>query len=1192
MRIKRLKVSGFKSFCHPIEIDFQQKGITIIVGPNGCGKSNVVDAIRWVLGEQSAKQLRGGSMEDVIFAGTEYQKPLGMAEVTLTFSNSEGDTLQKYHEYTEIAVTRRLYRSGESAYLINNTPVRLLDVRDLFMDTGIGGKAYSIIEQGKVGEIVNSRPIDRRHLIEDAAGISKFKAKRQTAEKRLEQTMQNLGRISDLLTELHRQEESLRDQVEKAKKFIDVRDQVSLYDRQLFTLRWQRAHQKEQQLAEKLQTVREKKDGLLIQKTLYETQLEGFALEQLQREEKLKSLREEVFQVEKKIQYLENQQALEDQNLKNSQDWIAKHSQEVGELEENLQLLSTQSESLEQTYQNLQKQYTNLEIEIKNIEHSVKDAEFELKLANEELEDQQQKLLSLHSKLNNNNNEQSFLQERITRLQEQQEKLEEQRVANETILSSVTEQLAEKEAQGRQKKEEAQHIELELQQIKVSLQQREEQIQRETQTLRESEYALQTTQSHLASLEAIQSSYEDFSDSVKAFFSLLEQNTTLKKEWGVLGVLADCIQIPSESLETVSAVLAPFLDWIVLQSSASLPMIEERCLHENFGRLQFICLDQQYQSAKTNHTQTSLLSFLSVNENATALADGVFQQIYCLESPQAWQNLRENYSSFTQADWFDPKGSHMDRYGAMHIGKIQSTSIGFLQRQNQIQELKTLQKDQEQKVTATVAHVETLEAEKQVVLEQQNQRQNQRHQVEVDLAQLRKEFEHIQFEKKRAEQISQQFEGDRRLLVNERQQNQEKMDRLYTEKLELEDLQTQVEEEAELQKELIFSRKQSVEITTEELLTHRVALTQSLEKYRSTEENVMRTRKEKTEGEQRLQTLRELRKQAESKLKNSTEAMDRYKEELALSITNREEQTLILNEQTEIHQQKMEERAQYTEKISQTQRELEKLMLSIHEEELKLQQLRLQCEQFEQQLLQQYNQSPVDLVKQFNIKELQEEKLISNLRRLRSQMDSLSHVNLGAPEEHEMLQERIQFLTQQSDDLNQAIHDLKTTIREINTESRRRFKETFEQVNANFKEFFTSLFGGGEAKMILTESEDVLEAGIEIVASPPGKKLQNLTLFSGGEKALTAISLIFSIFLIKPSPFCLLDEVDAPLDDANVGRFINIVKKLTDNSQFIVITHNKKTMQMGDLLYGVTMEESGISKTVSVQFQEAEKMVA
>ena len=1192
MRIKNIKVSGFKSFCHPVNLQFKQHGITIVVGPNGCGKSNVVDAIRWVLGEQRVKHLRGGSMEDVIFAGSSYHKPSGMAEVSLTFSNPQGDTLRQYADYTEIAVTRRLYRSGESVYMINKTPVRLKDVRELFMDTGVGGTGYSIIEQGRVGEIVSSKPIERRTLIDDAAGIVKFRFKRETAEKRLEETTQNLFRVTDVLGALSEQEDGLKEHVEKAEKYLDLQQQCGQLEQQHLSLSLHQAAINEDKAQELVQGHQQQQEDLQNEKSVVETEMERLKLEQVQRGTQVGERREQLFQKEQKIQEAENQRELEKQNLQNVGEQQQGQETELAELKQRLTGREKERAEIESRLKELAQRLGELQAKLVNIEELRTKENSALQQASEDASVLQKRLLTVHTELTNQTNQKNFLDERLENLTERQQRLQDQEQSHRNLLQEATLQVSDSE-------ERMQSIRLQKEELSVKMAEFESQLADQHMQLTETETQLEdlryqhsTAQSRIESLHQIQTQYEGFSDSVKIFMQLMQEDPEIMKKLGVSGLLADYITVSEEILAAVSPVMAEVLDWVVIECAADFPELEIFCKEHELGQLKFIALDRPASIPQAPKTKgIPLPEILEFKAPLKEWGEKYFSRFTLLKDEINFWNESGNNRPEAPYEWLSTTGIHLTNSN-VSIGKVQSGSLGFLQRQQQIVDVEKYAEDLNKKLKKLESEQQTLREKYETMKQDQESSEEETRKLEFELLSCNKELEHHQLEERRTQQTVSQIAQDSATILNEMESSRQKENTASTSIKTLEKERTELEEKTTEVQERILEQQSRADACAEELLTHRVSLTEITEQQKNTEETADRLRCEIAETALRLEQLETSRNDAGLRLEQSRKRITEIDESFAGMLEARTIMKLELDEEILLHDQKSEEQTLLTQKLQERQGLLENSVSVSHQESLKLTEFRIQREQLENQIAEITDKSPEEIIAEMDVETADLNKMGQELRGLKVRLNTMGAVNLSAPEEYAALTERIDFLKSQSDDLDKALDDLKETIKDINIESRRRFREMYELINENFKKVFSTLFEGGEAKLVLTESEDLLSAGVDIVAQPPGKKLQNINLLSGGEKALTAISLIFAIFLVKPSPFCFLDEVDAPLDDVNVVRFTRLITSLSYDSQFILITHNKKTMEIGDLLYGVTMEEPGISKTVSVEFNEASRLIA
>ncbi|HIL88227.1 MAG TPA: hypothetical protein EYM25_05875, partial [Deltaproteobacteria bacterium] len=841
MRIKSLKVSGFKSFCQPVEMGFTEHGTTVVVGPNGCGKSNVVDAIRWVLGEQRPKHLRGGSMEDVIFAGSAFQKPLGMAEVTLTFSNPTGDTLSRLHEYSEIAVTRRLYRSGESVYMINKTPVRLLDIRELFMDTGIGGTGYSIVEQGRVEEIVSAKPMDRRTLIDDAAGIVKFRTKRQAAERRLEETSQNLLRVNDVLGELQSREEGLREHVENAQTYLDLQSQCHATEQNLIVVRWHEVGVQEESLEAKVAEEQQRQQDLQTEKSVVETDLQRLNLEQTQRTDQLTRKREALFQKERELQEAENQRRLELQTIESVREQQGRQEQELEELQVRVTRLEGAVQDASGQFETLTEKREILEAEVAEIERVRAEQNDVLQEATSVLQSLQKRLLKLHMELTNQTNQRNFLEERLTQFQERLQRLQVQRDANAELVrqAEVWTHASQQQLDSLQAQQAT--LEVQVEELGLHSSRQESELDELDQCIRELRFQHGADRSRLESLQQIQGQYEDFSDSVQQFMERLREQPQLREKWGVRGLLADHLVAEPDWLEQVAPVLAEVLDWIVVEHSAQLPKLAEFCQQESFGSLRFLALDRPPSVPEATLSGESLADHLSFREPLEEWGRRFFQRFRTDESG-VWPHLQDAWTEGSVI-WVGPDGIRIDEV-TVRTGSVQEGSLGFLARQQEIEKLEQQTTELSEAITEQEAKQEELREAWGQTQEALEQVQSEQREQELDVLSRTKEREHHQLEWNRTRQTAEQFESDLRQLQEEisgaesRYQNTAKLlGQLETEREELETT-------TETQQERIQSQSRRVEDAVEDLLQRRVALTEALEQQKTAEATHVRLRQE------------------------------------------------------------------------------------------------------------------------------------------------------------------------------------------------------------------------------------------------------------------------------------------------------------------------------------------------------------
>ena len=620
--------------------------------------------------------------------------------------------------------------------------------------------------------------------------------------------------------------------------------------------------------------------------------------------------------------------------------------------------------------------------------------------------------------------------------------------------------------------------------------------------------------------------------------------------------------------------------------------LEIFCTEHDLGQLKFIALDRPASNPQAPKTKgIPLPEILEFKTPLKEWGEKYFSRFTLLKDEINFWNESGNNRPEAPYEWLSTTGIHLTNSN-VSIGKVQSGSLGFLQRQQQIVDVEKYAEDLNKKLKKLESEQQTLREKYETMKQEQESSEEETRKLEFELLSCNKELEHHQLEERRTQQTVSQIAQDSATILNEMESSRQKENTASTSIKTLEKERTELEEKTTEVQERILEQQSRADACAEELLTHRVSLTEITEQQKNTEETADRLRCEIAETALRLEQLETSRNDAGLRLEQSRKRITEIDESFAGMLEARTIMKLELDEEILLHDQKSEEQTLLTQKLQERQGLLENSVSVSHQESLKLTEFRIQREQLENQIAEITDKSPEEIIAEMDVETADLKKMGQELRGLKVRLNTMGAVNLSAPEEYAALTERIDFLKSQSDDLDKALDDLKETIKDINIESRRRFREMYELINENFKKVFSTLFEGGEAKLVLTESEDLLSAGVDIVAQPPGKKLQNINLLSGGEKALTAISLIFAIFLVKPSPFCFLDEVDAPLDDVNVVRFTRLITSLSYDSQFILITHNKKTMEIGDLLYGVTMEEPGISKTVSVEFNEASRLIA
>jgi len=1172
MKIKRVEIVGFKSFVDRVAFDFQE-GVTSVVGPNGCGKSNIVDAIRWSMGEQNAKNLRGRSMEDVIFGGSESRKPLGMAEVSMIFDNGDGRGPAVFRDYAEIMVTRRLYRNGESEYLINRTPCRLLDISELFMDTGVGARAYSIIEQGKIGMILNAKPEDRRFLIEEAAGVTKYKSRKKSALRKIDATRQNLLRLGDIVSEVRRQMNSLKRQAQKAERFRTLREELRGLETRSAAERYRLLQQEGSGLAQAESACQQETEGLAGQLAERELRLEESRLEQVTREKAVTQGQELLFQCTAEIQKAEGRLEL---GQRESENLLRQQERLVAEQEENARRLAGLDADEEALRAGCHSLGSELALEQRRL------AEGEAYL--EEFADREQDLAgrleatrsTLYALLNELSRAGSLQEEARRRLQA----LEERNVRNRADAVGVREQVEEARAL-------LAALEATLQGFRdrrTTLQQEREVLQETVQALRrrieENENALlvrreelNRLRSRLETLRQLEQNLEGYAAGVKALLGESAFRGRFSR------MVADFMEVPARYEAAVEAALGESLQALPAAAADALEALA--FLRQKEGRCTFVLPGFAPVSRFADGTARPLVELVQPRAGAEPMVAALLSGICLVEDLEPFLTvaLPPGTALVTEA------GETLNARGELTGGGRQALAHGLLHKRREMKELA-------EQVEALEKGVADLQAERQQLRDDLAEAEEQLRETEAALH--RKELKVVDSEKDLL-RINAEMErlGERlEVLSLEEDQLHEERDEMER---QLQDASRGREEQerqkiaheedvARLQEELQVLRRETATVR-ERVTSLKVAVASIREREEGGRRDLERLGKlrEELRGRAALLSGREAEgRQEEERLRCE---MERLRVEIDLLIRRREEEQGRFETVRERFEAGSREIEAQEELLKTLRSRLQQAREDLSQLQLKGRELEMQAEHLRQGILERYRLDLAEAALPPAASGTAEdgERRMQELRRL---IEEIGEVNLTAIEEYQELEARFNFLSVQQEDLRQSLEGLQTAITKINRTTRKRFRETFDQINGKFQEVFPRLFRGGRAELQLTDEQDLLETGIDIVVQPPGKKLQNVNLLSGGEKALTAVALIFSIFLIKPSPFCILDEVDAPLDDVNIGRFNEMVKEMSEISQFIIITHNKRTMQIADTLYGVTMEEPGVSKLVSVRINE------
>lgn len=1174
MKIKRLEINGFKSFADKVVLDFQQN-VTGVVGPNGCGKSNIVDAIRWCMGEQSAKNLRGKAMEDVIFAGSDNRKQLGVAEVSLIFSTEDGRAPAKYLDYSEIQLTRRLYRDGDSDYLINKTPCRLMDITELFMDTGVGTRAYSIIEQGKIGMILHSRPEERRFLIEEAAGVTKFKSRKNLALKKIESTRQNLSRLADVLGEIKRQLSTLQRQAKKAENFREFRNELREIEL-LFVAREYGNIQNQRAEAEReLLLLNEWTREVFASASVGEAHVETARIRQLELEKELSTAQEELFRVKSDFAAAENglgfyrkEQAALEVRLKrlaaesgDIENRLAESAERrsLTELRRDTTLLDSASmqEELDKGEQELAGQ-RQLEEELERKQDAGRKELFttlsEVSKFKFRLESAQKRLPELAERLGRHGREGVQLNERLELTTQKSKAVDEE-------ITSVE-----------QNRQSLQELLTTLRRCETELKERQPELDKLWQKERD---ALGRASSRLHSLQELEAQFAGYRQGVR---SLMKEPAVRSR---FAGVIADAVDTPPELEAAVEALLGDRLQSVLCNSRDDALFALDFLKKSSGGRADMAIPLELPSTAITAIVGCKpLLPLIKINGAFQQLISGMLAPAMLVDSIEQALELSALHPAlvFVTAD-----GDMATFGGVVTGGSTEQVEKGIIHKKREIKML-------EEQLVTLEANLETLAKERETVhgellelSEELRVVNNQFHQSELKLTTLTKDRQQVREEVGRIEERLCLMDTEFETLEEERQTVENELLSSETGLKEATLKAQALEQETSSLKENLAVQRLQMSSTRERVTAIRVQTATLKEQHEAALRDVLNL-------EQQVAEL--LKRMAADKSELESGALEQEKLKLAISQETERLETLLRDQSLAVA--KLDSSRQAAEVAAVSLAEAEAAAKKVREDSdavrqsqadltLKFSTLNMQAEHLERSVQENSRISMSDAMELLSKSDFDEILCKTRQKELQKLLDEMGEVNLLAIEECAGMEERFNFLSTQKSDLEDSLSGLQQAIQRINRTTRQRFLETYNLVNAKFQEVFPRLFCGGHAELRLTNEDDLLETGIDIIVQPPGKKLQNVTLLSGGEKALTAVALIFSIFLIKPTPFCLLDEVDAPLDDANIGRFNEMVREMSAVSQFIIITHNKATMQVADTLYGITMEEPGASKMVSVR---------
>jgi chromosome segregation protein len=1181
MHIKQLELFGFKSFVDKATVAFST-GICAVVGPNGCGKSNIVDAIRWVLGEQSAKQLRGKLMEEVIFGGANGRPSLNFTEVSLVLSNEDGKAPPPYHEHTEIMVTRRLFRSGESEYLINKIPCRRMDISRLFMDVGVGHRHYAIIEQGKISTVVESRPEDIRALIEEAAGITKFKIKKKAALRKIELTRQNLLRLGDIISEVSRHLSSLKRQAQRANRYRTLKKEIKHIEITRALQRYGLYHQDLQRLEQDLSSLNDQQAERAANLGRLDAELTDRSTQLHEIGENLRQRRESLFQIKNSISSDENSLLhlqRQSQELRERQQRMAK---EIEQQEDRRKQLAEERDRLTKKQHDLAEECSQAEVLAHTLEEGLNQEKSRLNELTDKLDQGKGELVDLLGEMARVRNAQMSMRKQIEdlgrrqnrrkseyqELKEKHERLQPEKngfASRKTSIEGEIEKLSAQAESLNQKKKELEKVRDECTEVINSL-----------------ESTFHQRQSQLQVLVEMENSYAWFSDAVRELMNARDED---ELKCNIRGAVAEILEVDASHRHAVEAVLGGRLQALVVDSVGDACAALEHLKRTGAGRSHFLPLSVTNNTP--NHVSSGegpvpLASLVRPRPGYEQVVNHLLSKVmFCNDLEQALSWWQSNPNAFALVT---SEGDLVAQDGSIWGGSPEQ-QISILEKQAQRKDLEGKVSDAENRLSgerSTFREIEEqlaqiasklqviqedkekhrdqiLEQEKEIYrLETEEQRITERLAVlDIEKDHEEEEFSHLHVELSQSEEELESLEKSRQEL-------EEEVAETRHERQELEDIVDDLQEKVTAQQVLVGA-------LTEKQEAVRSSYNQLEEYYAETHRRLEQLREEKKNCQQQIELLSQERIQIQQRLELTQKQLVEREESLR---SEEDEWRKFEDQQHDLESRRLQ--------LIKEDREREQGIQNLRQE---ITELKLKIEYLVHQIQENYHMDITAEALPDPEKSVDLEKLEAKLQRLRDGVARIGEVNLTAIEEYEEQQQRHQFLTSQRDDLVQSLEGLNKAISRINRTTRKRFLKTLEAVNRKLSEIFPLLFNGGTGHLQLSSDRDPLESGVEIFVHPPGKKLTSMSLLSGGEKALAAGALLFSLYMIKPSPFCILDEVDAPLDEANIDRFIEVLKKISQESQIILVTHNKRTMEISDTLLGVTMEEPGISKIMSVDFQ-------
>lgn len=1185
MKLKKVEIKGFKSFALKTEIQIKE-GITAIVGPNGSGKSNISDAIRWVLGEQSVKNLRGHKMEDVIFAGTSTRKPLGYCEVTIVFDNKDGKIPL---EYNEVEVTRRMFRSGESQYYLNKSSCRLKDIKEIFMDTGVGKDGYSIIGQGRIEEILSNKPEDRRSIFEEAAGIVKYKSKKTEAEKKLEKTQTNIIRIKDLVHELSKQKDTLEVQASKAKEFNELYGELKDLEVNM--------------LVADIKKNKAQMDEIDKKKVVFEDQLHELVSMEKKIEEKFQRYKEDIKENEARIEQardyklrlnnkcdenknklaiLDEKENFHNKDLKRIKEEIENTNIKINEIDTLKDEFLRAIKGLEEKHKNILGNYKKDKLELEDKLNRLKEKEDQIENRKNDIIDIYNKASDIKSRLNSIVSFNESITKRIESLSKDIETYIKQKDDNERLLKEETEK---KEEELRK----SQILKDKLEDIQNKLNISKEKSNNTNSRINSINLERQSRTSSLRLLKSMEEDYEGYYKGVKSILIESKKNQDIGN--GLVGVVAEMIKVDKRYEKAIEISLGSNGQNIVTENEYFAKNIIQYLKKNKLGRVTCLPLNiikgRDIKLSEKDKEQFNIIGLGYEVIEYEKKYENIFK--YLLGRTIIIENV-------DRAIEFAKKSKHIYRIvtlagevlnpgGSMTGGSHRGGGVNIINRKNRIEKLK-------EEVKQIEIDLETAKKEQMRFISDNKSLENEF----ADLQNQIKENEFIiynignnilnyQNEQKRMEEIIEKSNQEILELQNEERERNIQYDNLN---IELSNIEKDSVLEKDNTKKMISNfnkEKQENEIESKRLTEIKVDINQiknNIDNLQEKKDNAEKTKKELLVD---LENKEDLVKNNEKQIEEIEDSRDQLISLIEKINIEEEEISSKLSKLMEVKNKTSDKFYIEQENLTNTNKSIGLKEKEINSLDIKLAKISTELKNYEDRLLEEYELRFEEVAD--NSKEIIDmKKSIVRIRRLRVSIKELGNVNLSSIEEYKSLNNRLEFILKQQDDLMESKDNLNNIICDMEEKMKEQFLLNFKKINDNFIQVFKVLFNGGKAELVLEDENDILNSGIQINAQPPGKKLQSLTLLSGGEKSLTAVALLFSILTLRPAPFCILDEIDASLDEANISKYTSYLNNFSYDTQFVLITHRKTTMEIADNLYGVTMEENGISKLISVKLKD------